>query len=145
VVGRLSHPRLLSGDKGHRNPVLQWSWPSPSQWLVQGGRRQYAVGCMQGLVLSSLENTPMGDELKWLLKEGGWAYFREPSLSKIGPPNSKVGPPYLKASPQKIHIYDISQGHNFCPGVGKIANLSTGSVPSFNPIQRLRRLILLTT
>ena len=41
-VGRLSH---LDPPAGH-NPVLQWSWPSPSLWLVQGGRRQYAGGAI---------------------------------------------------------------------------------------------------
>ena len=46
-VGRLSLPRSRSGGIDHYNPVLQWSWPSTSQWLVQGWRRHYAGGCMQ--------------------------------------------------------------------------------------------------
>jgi len=40
-------------------------------------------------------------ELKWLLKERGWAYFQEPSFPKLGPPHSNVGPPYLKVGPPK--------------------------------------------
>ena len=47
LVGRLSHLHPPAGGIGHHNPVLQWSWPSPSQWLVQGGRRQYAGGWTQ--------------------------------------------------------------------------------------------------
>ena len=43
-VGRLSHPDPPAGGICYHNPVLQWSWPSPSLWLVQGGRRQYAGG-----------------------------------------------------------------------------------------------------
>ena len=41
---------------------------------------------------------PMGDELKWLLKEKGWTYFQEPSLPKIGLSHghSKVDPLCLK-------------------------------------------------
>ena len=32
-------------------------------------------GCLFGVgAYSNLDNMPMGDELKWLLKEGGWAY-----------------------------------------------------------------------
>jgi len=46
-VGRLSHPHPPAGGIGHHNPVLQWSWRSPSQWLVQDGKRQYAAGCTQ--------------------------------------------------------------------------------------------------
>ena len=48
--GRLFHPHPPAGGIGHHNPVLQSSWPSPSQWLVQGGRRQYAARYVQVVV-----------------------------------------------------------------------------------------------
>ena len=51
------------------------------------------------------QNTSMGNELKWLLRERVWAYFRKSSLSKIGPPHLKAGPPCLKVglpSTQKV-------------------------------------------
>ena len=47
LVGRLSHPHPPAGGTAHHNPVLQWSWPSPSQWLAQDGKRQYAAGWRQ--------------------------------------------------------------------------------------------------
>ena len=50
LVERRSHPHPPAGGRAHHNPVLQWSWPSPSQWLAQGGRRQYAGGWTQVVV-----------------------------------------------------------------------------------------------
>jgi len=48
---------------------------------------------------------------------GGWAYFQEPSLLKIGPPHSTVGPPYLKICnviTNSIAAKQYSRNSNFC-------------------------------
>ena len=59
-MGRRSHPHPPAGGRGRHNPVLQWSWPSPSQWLVQGGRRQYAEGRMHTSICT-INNHPCSD------------------------------------------------------------------------------------
>ena len=46
-MGRLSHPHPPVGGRAHHSPALQWSWPSPSKWLAQDGKRQYAAGWRQ--------------------------------------------------------------------------------------------------
>jgi len=49
----------------------------------------------------SLENTPMGDELKWLLKEGGERIFDNLSL-KNRPTPLESGPTQVLKNPDLI-------------------------------------------
>ena len=50
-----------------------------------------------GFTVSS-QNMPMGDELKWLLKEGGGCIFENP-LPKIGPTSFKSRPTQVLQNP----------------------------------------------
>ena len=45
---------------------------------------------MQQYILKPLENTPMGNELKWLLKEGSGHIFKSCNISP-----SKIRPPHV--------------------------------------------------